>query len=277
MNKRKGIAYVEYTYGRKYIPEKRYNIPQRTTIGKADPLDPTMMHPNQNFVKYFPDVELPEFRKRSKRSGCIRIGSYVVIKKIIEEYRFDEMMANIIGKDSGLFLDLAAYSIVTENNAGQYYPEYGNNHPLFTPGMKIYSDTKVSDFLSSVTPDQNIAFLDEWNAARNHREKTYISYDSTNKSCQAGDVEIAEYGYAKDGKDYPLFNYSVAYDMENKTPLFYEEYPGSIIDVAQLQIMLNKAEGYGYKRAGFILDRGYFSRANLRFMDRNGYSFVMRR
>ena len=277
MNKRKGTAYVEYTYGRKYIPEKRYNIPQRTTIGKADPLDPTMMHPNQNFVKYFPDVELPEFRKRSKRSGCIRIGSYVVIKKIIEEYRFDEMMANIIGKDSGLFLDLAAYSIVTENNAGQYYPEYGNNHPLFTPGMKIYSDTKVSDFLSSVTPDQNIAFLDEWNAARNHREKTYISYDSTNKSCQAGDVEIAEYGYAKYGKDYPLFNYSVAYDMENKTPLFYEEYPGSIIDVAQLQIMLNKAEGYGYKRAGFILDRGYFSRANLRFMDRNGYSFVMRR
>lgn len=202
MNKRKGTAYVEYTYGRKYIPEKRYNIPQRTTIGKADPLDPTMMHPNQNFVKYFPDVELPEFRKRSKRSGCIRTGSYVVIKKIIEEYRFDEMMANIIGKDSGLFLDLAAYSIVTENNAGQYYPEYGNNHPLFTPGMKIYSDTKVSDFLSSVTPDQNIAFLDEWNAARNHREKIYISYDSTNKSCQAGDVEIAEYGYAKDGKDY---------------------------------------------------------------------------
>ena len=252
MNKRKGTAYVEYTYGRKYIPEKRYNIPQRTTIGKADLLDPTMMHPNQNFVKYFPDVELPEFRKRSKRSGCIRIGSYVVIKKIIEEYRFDEMMANIIGKDSGLFLDLVAYSIVTENNAGQYYPEYGNNHPLFTPGMKIYSDTKVSDFLSSVTPDQNIAFLDEWNAARNHREKTYISYDSTNKSCQAGDVET-------------------------KTPLFYEEYPGSIIDVAQLQIMLNKAEGYGYKRAGFIVDRGYFSRANLRFMDRNGYSFVMRR
>ena len=90
----------------------------------------------------------------------------------------------------------------TENNAGQYYPEYGNNHPLFTPGMKIYSDTKVSDFLSSVTPDQNIAFLDEWNAARDHREKIYISYDSTNKSCQAGDVEIAEYGYAKDGKDY---------------------------------------------------------------------------
>lgn len=42
-------------------------------------------------------------------------------------------------------------------------------------------------------------------------------------------------------------------------PLIYKEYPGSIIDVSQLQLMLEKAEGYGYKCVGFILDRGYFS------------------
>lgn len=60
-----------------------------------------------------------------------------------------------------------------------------------------------------------------------------------------------------------------------KEPLFYEEYPGSIVDIAQLQIMLEKAKGYGYKNAGFILDRGYFSKANLRFMDKNGYDFVI--
>jgi len=27
--------------------------------------------------------------------------------------------------------------------------------------------------------------------------------------------------------------------------------------------MLNKASAYGYKNAGFILDRGYFSRENM--------------
>ena len=48
-------------------------------------------------------------------------------------------------------------------------------------------------------------------------------------------------GHSKDGKDYPIFNYSIAYDRENKEPLFYEEYPGSIVDTAQLQIMLDKA------------------------------------
>lgn len=275
LNRRSGTTYVEFTYGRRYIPEKRYNVPQRTTIGKMDPQNPSMMYPNPNFVKYFPEIELPEEKDRSKRSSCLRIGAYAVIRKIIGEYKLDEMMKRIIGRDSGLFLDLAAYSIISEDNAGQYYPDYGYNHPLFTNGMRIYSDSKVSDFITGITPDQSIGFLNEWNALRDHREKIYISYDSTNKACQAGDIEIAEYGHPKDGKDYPVFNYSIAYDRNNREPLFYEDYPGSIVDIAQLQVMLEKAKGYGYKNAGFILDRGYFSKANIRFMDKNGYDFVI--
>lgn len=275
LNKRNGVSYVEYTYGRRYVPEKRYNIPKRTTIGKILDDDSSMMYPNPNFIKYFPEAELPEEKDRSKRSSCLRIGAYAVIKKIIEEYGLDEMMNRIIGKDSGLLLDLAAYSIITENNAGQYYPDYGYNHPLFTDSMKIYSDSKVSDFLTRMTQNQSIGFLNEWNTNRDHREKIYISYDSTNKSCQAGDIEIAEFGHSKDGKDYPVFNFSIAYDRNNREPLFYEEYPGSIIDMAQLQLMLDKAKGYGYRNAGFILDRGYFSKSNIRFMDKNHYDFVI--
>ena len=39
--------------------------------------------------------------------------------------------------------------------------------------------------------------------------------------------------------------------------------------------MLEKAKGYGYKRAGFILDRGYFSKENIQYMDECGYDFVI--
>ena len=63
-------------------------------------------------------------------------------------------------------IDLAAYSIITENNAGQYYPDYAFNHPLFTDGMRIYSDSKVSDFINGITRDQSLAFLDRWNVGR---------------------------------------------------------------------------------------------------------------
>ena len=55
LNKRGETTYVEYTYGRRYMPEKKYNVPQRTTIGKMDPSNPSMMCPNPNFPKYFPE------------------------------------------------------------------------------------------------------------------------------------------------------------------------------------------------------------------------------
>lgn len=271
----KGVTYINYEYDRIYKPEKKYNIPKRTTIGKRCEDDHGMMYPNANYLKYFPDAELPDEVERTNRSSCLRIGTFLIIRKIIEEYKLDDMINRIIGRDSGLFLDLAAYSIITENNAGQYYPDYAYNHPLFTGNMRIYSDAKVSDFLNDITVDQSITFLNDWNEARDHRERIYISYDSTNKSCQAGDVEIAEFGHSKDGQDKPVFNYSIAYDRNNREPLFYEAYPGSIVDVSQLQYMLEKALGYGYKKVGFILDRGYFSKENIYFMDKCGYDFVI--
>ena len=84
-----------------------------------------------------------------------------------------------------------------------------------------------------------------------------------------------EYGHAKEDKGLPVFNYSIDYDCNNREPLFYEGYPGSIVDVSQLQCMLDKAMAYGYKNAGFILDRGYFSRENIKYMDKCGYDFVI--
>lgn len=273
----KGVTYINYEYDRVYKPEKKYNIPKRTTIGKLCEDDPNMMYPNPNFMKYFPDTAIPTDEGKTGRSSCLRIGTHLVLEKLIMESFLDKIVSGIYNDDrgAGLFLDLASYFIVTENNAGQYYPDYAFNHPLFTLNHKIYSDATVSEFINQITVDDTVQFQNEWNAIKDHREKIYISYDSTSKNCQAGDIEIVEYGHAKEDKGLPIYNYSIAYDTKNREPLFYEEYPGSIVDISQLQCMLTKAKGYGYKHAGFILDRGYFSRENIRFMDKCGYDFVI--
>ena len=274
--KKKDAVYVEYEYDRIYDPVRQYTFPKRVTIGKLSETDPELMQPNQNFLKYFPDAELPEKKNRTSRSSCLRVGAYFVLRKIIEEYNMVELLGGYFEqRDLGLFLDLAVYSIIAENNAAQYYPDYTYNHPLFTNGMKQYSDSTVSDFLNSVTDDQSIGFLNSWNETRNHREKIYISYDSTNKNCQAGDIEMVEFGHPKVDVGQPVFNYAVAYDTHNQEPLFYEKYPGSLNDISQLQFMLDKAFGYGYKKIGFILDRGYFSCENIQYIDKCGYSFVI--
>lgn len=271
----KDNIYIDFEYERIYDQLRRFNIPKRTTIGKQCKEDPSVMYPNQNFLRYFPDVEIPREKAGFERSSCLRIGAHLLIGKVVEDYGLKGMLGGIFGGDGSFLLDLAAYSIVCENNAGQYYPDYAYNHLLFTEGMRIYSDSKVSSFLSSISDDHTCAFLNGWNRKRNHRERIYISYDSTNKNCQAGDISIVEFGHPKEDRELPLFNYAVAYDKTNREPLFYEEYPGSIVDVSQLQFMLEKARGYGYRNVGFILDRGYFSKGNIAYMDECGYDFVI--
>ena len=233
------------------------------------------MIPNEKFQSYFPDVKLPEELPLAYRSCCLKIGSCIIIQKILNEYKLIPMLKKRFGSDTGLILDLVSYLIIEEENAGQYYPDFAFTHPLLTDKMTIYSDSKVSRLLNTISKDQCIGFLDDWNAKRDHKSRVYVSYDSTNKNSEAGDIDIVEFGKAKDDKGFPVFNLSIAMDRTNRIPLFYEEYPGSVTDVSQFTFMVDKVLEYGYKQIGFILDRGYFSKENIRYIDENGYSFII--
>ena len=274
--KRGGHTYIEYEYERIYDPAKQYTYPKRASIGRVDPENPNRMTPNENFLKYFPDADIPEEIDRSERSPYLNIGPYVVLQKLIRDSKLREILGEYMDeKDTGFLLDLACYSIIEENNAGQYYPDYAYDHALFTPDMKLYTDSKVSDFFRKLRPEQSVGFLNSWNKSKNKRQKIYLFYDSTNKNCQAGDIDLLEYGNAKTDASLPIFNYLVACDSANREPLFYELYPGSLNDISQLTCMIDKAHGYDYRNIGFILDRGYFSKGNLEYMEKNGYSFLI--
>lgn len=276
ISKRKGgTTYILYQYGSQYNPDKQYAVPLRAIIGKVSPSDTSLMFPNEKFQVYFPDADITEELPLAYRSCCLRIGSCIIIQKALDEYKLIPMLRKRFGNDAGLMLDLVSYLIVEEENAGQYYPDYAFTHPLLTEKMTIYSDSKVSRLLGSITKDQCIGFLDDWNRNRDHKSRIYISYDSTNKNSEAGDIDIVEFGKAKDDKGLPVFNLSIAMDKTNRVPLFYEEYPGSVTDVSQFTFMVDKVIEYGYKKIGFILDRGYFSKDNIRYIDANGYTFII--
>lgn len=177
-----GTTYVEFEYDRVYSSEKRYTDVRRKTIGKLADEENHVMQPNENFIKFFPDAELPEERDRSSRSCGLRIGTWIVIRKIVNDYKLPEILGRYLpGKDVGLFLDLAAYSIIEEDNRAQHYPAYVYSHPLFSEGRRIYSDSKVSEFLGAMDAETSVMFQNDWNAERNHRERIYFSYDSTSK------------------------------------------------------------------------------------------------
>ena len=265
--------YVMYEIDRKYDNEKKYNVPIRVSIGKIT--EEGKMIPNSNYIKYFYDSKISKENRKNERSSCIKIGTYILIKKIIEEKKLNEILEKVFGEYAGLIIDLASFMIVEESNANQYYEYYAYNHFQFTKEHKILSDATISNVLRNITETQKIEFLNMWNSRNDNKDRIYISYDSTNKNCQCGNINIAEYGHSKKDESKPIINTSIGYNHNNKEPLFYEEYPGSIVDVAQLQCMIDKAINYGYRNIGIILDRGYFSKKNLEYIDQNGYEFVI--
>jgi len=265
--------YVMYEIDRKYDNKKKYNVPIRVSVGKVT--EDGKMIPNNNYIKYFYDSKISNESRKNERSSCIRIGTYILIKKIIEEKKLNEILEKVFGEYAGLIIDLASFMIVEESNANQYYEYYAYNHFQFTKGHRILSDSTISNVLKNITETQKVEFLNMWNSRNDNKDKIYISYDSTNKNCQSGNINIAEYGHSKNDESKPIINTSIGYNHDNKEPLFYEEYPGSIVDVSQLQCMIDKAINYGYKNIGIILDRGYFSKKNLEYIDQNGYDFVI--
>lgn len=95
-----GTPYVYYETGRQYLKDKHYNIPKRTCIGKRGQEQPAYMYPNEKFLKFFSGEFLSSEKEGSRRSGCLHISAYLVIRKIVSDYHLDVLLARIIGKEA---------------------------------------------------------------------------------------------------------------------------------------------------------------------------------
>ena len=101
----KGVTYVYYVYEHNYSPEKGYTVPKSTSIGKCADDDAEMMYPNTNFLKFFPAEELPETKGEAYRSGCMRVGTYLVLRRIISEYHLEKSRNNKQDHQKNIFYD----------------------------------------------------------------------------------------------------------------------------------------------------------------------------
>ena len=292
---RKPLASGSYVYveiGRSYNSQQKHTVPIRKTIGKleerykgktaAELQEATHMYPNSNYVTYILDKEiLTEKRKEpshedSTRSSCLSIGTYIVIRRLFVETGIRRILESVLGRDAPLFMDLVAYLIICQSNEALQYSSYCYKHPLFTEEMIVYSDSILYSFLKSVTIRHSIDFQDEWNKSRDKSVEILLSTSEASKNAEAEQIEKVEYRKAlADLEEFPSVNYAIAYDATNYDPLFYELYPGYSLDAGQLSYTIDRLEKYKYKKMTVVLNRGYFSEANIHGIESAGLGFIL--
>lgn len=264
----KSGTYVYLTQKVIYSSELKCSRPKRIAIGKLN--DDGMLIPNQNYFELFGrEIELEE---PSERADYISVGPQIVMGEIAKKTKLYEILENVFPEETERLLDVASYMVMNESNVMQYFEDYGYSHSLF--GINNFTDNTIGRLLDGIKIKDIDLFARAW-VKLNVEEGVYISYDSTNMNCVAGNLELVEYGHAKDDPELPQINLSLGYDQKDSKPLFYSLYPGSIIDNSECEKMVERAKYYGCQNIGFILDRGYFSMKNIRYFERHGYDYVL--
>lgn len=266
--KNKGKRYVYLTQGVEYSPKLKRSSPRRLLIGKLN--DQDMLIPNKNYCDIF--GESVELEVQNDRGDYVSIGPHLVVDKIADRLSLYCLLDTIFPEKADKILDVATYMIMSENNVMQYFDDYGFTHSLFNGAN--FSDNTIGKLLRSLSVSQIDLFIRSW-VTMQKSDNIYIAYDSSNMNTVAGSLTLAEYGHAKDNPDLPQINLSVGYNQTDEIPLFYELYPGSIIDNTECQKMVERARMYGCVNIGFILDRGYFSLGNIRFFEENAYDYIL--
>lgn len=264
----KSGTYVYLTQRVEYSSKLKCSRPKRIAIGKLN--EDGMLIPNQNYFDlYGKPVELDVPGERADTVSC---GPFVVVDAIARKTQLMDVLESVFPEQWEKILDLAAYMMMTENNVMQYFEDYGYHHALFNDCN--FTDSTIGRLFDNMSIKDMDLFIRAW--VKMHADKDiYISYDSTNMNCVAGNLELAEYGHAKDNSDLPQINMSLGYNQTGNKPLFYSLYPGSIIDNTECEKMVERAKYYECENMGFILDRGYFSIKNIRYFERNGYDYIL--
>ena len=102
-----------------------------------------------------------------------------------------------------------------------------------------------------------------------------LIYDITSLSSYSQNISLLEYGYNRDGLDLPQVNLSLIVDKELGIPVMYDIYPGSIVDVSTLKNTIMKLNSQGVRNYTLIMDRGFFSTANIEELVSSDLSFII--
>lgn len=265
----KSGTYVYLTQKVEYSSELKRSVPKRIAVGKLN--DDGRLIPNRNYYSIF--GENVELLDQADRSDFLIVGPQMIVESISRKTQLFDLLESIFGEDCcNKILDIASYMIIKEANTMQYFEDYGYGHSLMN--INNFTDNTIGRLFDSLKVKDIDLFIKSW--VKIHQKKDmYVSYDSTNMNCVAGNLELAEYGHAKDDPELAQVNVSLGYDQTDNVPLMYEIYPGSIIDNTECGKMVDRAKYYGCENIGFILDRGYFSIENIKYFERNGYDYIL--
>jgi transposase len=198
------------------------------------------------------------------------IGPWLLLRKLASSSLLETLLRNCFPERHQHILSLAFFLV--QKGLPLYRCESwstANKHPFDGP----LASQRISDLLASITAGEMQAFFAVW--MKHLAEKDCLCYDLTSVSSWSELNEYVRWGHNRDLEKLPQINLAMLYGQHSGLPAYFRRMPGSISDVATLRTTMKSLDFIGQTKLSFVLDKGFYSEANLDALTNERHHFVL--
>lgn len=202
-------------------------------------------------------------------------GEFLPLLKIVKDLELEEILSRVVSNKEVWPVLTLAMSYVTRPRALTHIQSWYEGTALSEDHPELaLSSQSISRMLSRIDEGStNLEFTRE--LIKRTATSNSLIYDITSLSSYSQSISLLEYGYNRDALNLPQVNLSLIVDKDLGIPIMYDLYPGSIVDVSTLKNTIKKISSQGIRNYAIIMDRGFFSTANIEEMVSGDLSFII--
>jgi transposase len=222
-------------------------------IGKFD-AGSGKMYPNSNYFELFnvhpafPDVSVWDY------------GYSYLVQKCARDIGLSDCLEQALGELTTDIIVMAAY-IIREGNAMDGIDDWQRRN-YFSGFRELLTSQRTSRMFANITFERRLKFFKSW--VKTALTGGSVCYDVTSISSYSHEMISVERGYNRDGDDLAQFNLGMFCDENEKTPLYYNRYSGSLTDKTNLKYVLDNAKSVGIEKVKMVLDGGFWGEEALK-------------
>lgn len=268
-NKKTGVVYA-YESVSYWDKEKKQSRARRKCIGRVDPeknkIVPTRKKKQQPVKAKAKPGPVPTTVPGRKFYGATylfdRIGE---VTGVIDDLKtcFPDNYRQI--------LSIAYYLILEDKNSLSRFPHWAALHRH--PHGNVIASQRSSELFASITEEDKQRFFRL--QAKRRVEKEFLAYDTTSISSYSQCLRQVRYGRNKDHEHLPQMNLALLFGQQSRLPFYYRKLAGNIPDVKTLKKLLADMNTLGYDKFKVVLDRGFFSAANINDLYKHHMKFLI--
>ena len=273
-DKRTGITYAyETTYY--WDKAKQQSRAKRSCVGKVDPVTgqivPTRGRAKKKEPAALPPAPAKPGPKPFSKSRRLYYGATYLLERFADDIGLADDLQACFPHTCKQILSIAFFLILEDNNPLYRFEKWNltHKHPY---GQDIPSP-RSSELFAAITDDEVARFMRL--QARRRIEEEYWAYDSSTISSYSETLRQVQWGRNKENDKLPQINLLLVFGEKSGLPFYYRKLAGNIPDVMTVRHLLGDLDILGFGKAKFVMDRGFFSEANINGLYREHVKFLV--